>query len=186
MSILSIQGFHVHRPAFHPDDGPNRHIGWKNHYPAQGGGYNIFGFERDFIACYYGDQKGYDEQLSQVHQTFAFLKSERDRLEKQRNQNTNWYIEQNKLFIHRRGNCENDDDNQAILIPGFYFNSTLHRLNYLLDALNEVLIRDRILVLASWRKKEDAPERLAPATADHLASKGKTSFALPLKHSVDY
>lgn len=79
-----------------------------------------------------------------------------------------------------------DENNQAILIAGSYLKTNERRINEIIGALREVLLRHNILHNAEWRKDRDAGELLAEEIAERINAKGLNAFSLPLRNCVDY
>lgn len=185
-AIYTKGGSAIFRPCWQADNSPNNFVTWENQYPVRGGGSNIFGFEEDFVRAYRGDKESYYRQISQVQDSLLCFETELAETRHSIIGNYRWYRDEDAKYRNIHGNISLDEDNQAILIAGSYLKTNERRINEIIGALKEVLLRHQILHAAEWKKDRDAGELLAEEIAEKIHVKGLNAFFLPLRNCVDY
>lgn len=184
--VIASNGLPIQRTPFYHADSRNSFVTWSGDYPRTGGGTNLLGFEEDFVFTYLYDREAYDRQLAQLKAQRIVFKRERYSLDLDIVNNNQWYTEEVKKFEAVHGKITLDEENQPILLSGYYLQSRRYRTEYILSAIEEALLRDHILTSAEWRYEDNAGSRLALEVADRITAKGGTRFYLPLVLSVDY
>lgn len=184
--VTTTNGVNIQRRPFYHEEGRNTFVTWNGDFPSTGGGTNILGFEEDFVFAYQYDREAYDRQISQLRAQRIVFKREQYSLDLEIEDNNRWYAKQTKLFEKVHGNISLDEENQAILLSGHYLSGRKRRVEYLIGAIEEALLRDSILYRADWQYSNRAGSILAQEVAHRIAEQGGTQFYLPLVHSVDY
>lgn len=178
--VIASNGVAIQRTPFYHEDSRNPLVTWSGDYPRTGGGTNILGFEEDFVFTYQYDREAYDLQIAQLRAQRIVFKREQYSLVLEIEENNRWYTEETRKFEAVHGNIALDEENQPILLSGYYLQSRRYRVEYLLSAIEEALLRDEILTIAEWHYENDAGSRLAQEVADRIIAKGGTHFYLPL------
>lgn len=185
-AVYTKEGSAIFRPCWQADNTPNNFVTWENQYPVRGGGDNIFGFEEDFVRAYRGDRESYHRQINQVQESLLCFETELAQTRHSIVGNYRWYRDEDAKYRQVHGNLSLDENNQAILIAGAYLKTNERRINEIIGALKEVLLRHRILHDAEWKQDRDAGELLAKEIAERIHAKGLNAFFLPLRNCVDY